>query len=93
MSVDLPLNQSGERADRIAVQDRVKAVVQVAGLHSMVRIDPYNESLGKWFRSVSLFSHVQVFYDAIELTLQVESGVSAKRPPLTGRRPITTKNR
>ena len=32
----------------------MKAVVQVAGLHSLVRIDPNNESRRAWFRKVSL---------------------------------------
>jgi len=32
------------------VERKVKAVVQVAGLHSLVRIDPDNESRRNWFR-------------------------------------------
>jgi histone deacetylase 6 len=36
------------------VEHKVKAVVQVAGLHSLVRIDPQNESRRAWFREVSI---------------------------------------
>ncbi|KAK4688388.1 histone deacetylase 6, partial [Tremellales sp. Uapishka_1] len=32
------------------VERKVKAVVQVAGMHSMIRIDPNNESRRDWFR-------------------------------------------
>lgn len=31
------------------MEHRVKAVVQVAGLHSLVRVDPHNETRRKWF--------------------------------------------
>ena len=33
------------------VSRKVKAVVQVAGMHSMVRIDPTNESRREWFKA------------------------------------------
>lgn len=34
------------------VERKVKAVVQVAGLHSLVRIDVNNDSRREWFRNV-----------------------------------------
>lgn len=40
-------------ADNTEVEAKVKAVVQVAGLHSLVRPDPHNESRRDWFRQVS----------------------------------------
>lgn len=36
----------------IDVERKVKGVVQVAGLHSLVRIDPTNESRRTWFKKV-----------------------------------------
>jgi histone deacetylase 6 len=35
------------------VEQRVKAVVQVGGLHSLVRVDPHNESKRNWFKMVN----------------------------------------
>ncbi|RSH94679.1 Histone deacetylase hda1 [Saitozyma podzolica] len=35
------------------VQGKVKAIVQVAGMHSIVRIDPNNETRRAWFRKVN----------------------------------------
>jgi hypothetical protein len=40
---------------RADVQGKVKAIVQVAGMHSIVRIDPNNETRRAWFRKVSGF--------------------------------------
>lgn len=37
---------------KVDVQDKVKAVVQVAGLNSLVRIDPKDDEKGEWFRAV-----------------------------------------
>jgi histone deacetylase 6 len=34
------------------VDRKVKAVIQVAGMHSLVRIDPEHESRRNWFRTV-----------------------------------------
>lgn len=42
-----------EGADVVDVDQKVKAVVQVAGMHSLVRIDNDNESRRAWFRAVS----------------------------------------
>lgn len=40
---------------RADVQGKVKAIVQVAGMHSIVRIDPNNEARRAWFRKASGF--------------------------------------
>jgi hypothetical protein len=40
---------------RADVQGKVKAIVQVAGMHSIVRIDPNNETRRAWFRKASSF--------------------------------------
>lgn len=37
-------------ADEPDIESRVKAIVQVAGLHSIVRPDPTNETRRAWFR-------------------------------------------
>ena len=42
-------------ADNIDVVRKVKAVVQVAGMQSMVRIDPDNQYRRDWFKAVSLY--------------------------------------
>ena len=36
------------------IERKVKAVIQVAGLHSIVRIDPTNESRRDWFKAVRM---------------------------------------
>lgn len=38
-----------EMVNHCDVEKRVKAVVQVAGLHSLVRVDPHDEPKRKWF--------------------------------------------
>ena len=38
------------------VDRKVKAIVQVAGLHSLVRIDPQAAEKRDWFRKVSRLS-------------------------------------
>jgi histone deacetylase 6 len=40
-----------ELVNHAYVEQRVKAVVQVGGLHSLVRLDPQNEALRTWFKS------------------------------------------
>ena len=39
--------------DCVDVERKVKAVIQVAGLHSLVRIDPVNEGRREWFKRAS----------------------------------------
>jgi len=38
----------------VEVERKVKAVIQVAGLHYLVRPDPQNEGRRAWFREVRL---------------------------------------
>lgn len=42
------------KADIADVEDKVKAVIQVAGMNSLVRIDPKDDTKGTWFRAVSI---------------------------------------
>lgn len=42
------------------VEFKVKAVVQVAGLHSLVRPNPSNKEKLSWFKQVSLFSQLSI---------------------------------
>lgn len=56
-----------ELVNNSSVESRVKAVVQVGGLHSLVRVDPQSESKRNWFKACN-----RVYVPSVHPLLQEE---------------------
>lgn len=76
--------QNGPKLMEADVEHKVKAVVQVAGLHSLVKIDPNDDDKGAWFRSVSLSQHSLFLLHGMEIPADIPSQAGSTSPRHTG---------